>query len=122
VIDKGLSVPNWSESQARVAVDPGVTVSGKLIFDGPVSIEGHFRGELRSLGTVTISPGGRLEGQVHTPRLVVLGEVRGEVRCSQQVVLGPSARVWARIETQCLTVQAGAYLVGDVRVKGPTAI
>ncbi|HEX3409883.1 MAG TPA: polymer-forming cytoskeletal protein [Candidatus Binataceae bacterium] len=106
----------WIEERTRVAVSRNVNVSGKLVFQEPVRIEGSFRGEVSSSDLVVISEGGTVEGRVKTPRLLVLGELLGDIAGSKSVVLGPRSRVRGRIEAEQLTVCEGARLEGDLRV------
>ena len=106
----------WVEERTRVAVARGVNVSGRLVFQEPVRIEGNFHGEVSSSELVVISDHGAVEGRVRSPRLLVLGELRGDIIESRLVVLGPRARVFGRIETDSLRVCEGALIEGDVRV------
>ncbi len=108
----------WVEERTRVAVGRNVNVSGRLVFQEPVRIEGSFRGEVSSSELVVIADHGTIEGRVRSPRLLVLGELRGDVVESLLVVLGPRARVFGRIEAKSLRVCEGAVLEGDVRVPG----
>jgi cytoskeletal protein CcmA (bactofilin family) len=109
----------WVEERTRVAVSRNVNVSGRLIFQEPVRIEGHFRGEVSSSDLVVISEEGAVEGRVRTPRLLILGDLHGEIIGTKSIVLGPRARVEAKIEAESLTVCEGAVLEGDVRVARP---
>jgi len=109
----------WIEERTRVAVSRNINVSGRLIFQEPVRIEGRFRGEISSSELVVISEGASVEGRTRTPRLLILGELHGEVLGSKSVVLGPHAKVNAKVETENLTVCEGARLDGDIRVVGP---
>ena len=109
----------WVEERTRVAVSRKVNVSGRLIFQEPVRVEGHFRGEVSSSELVVISEEGAVEGRVRTPRVLILGDLHGEIIAAKSIVLGPRARVEARIETESLTVCEGAVLEGEVRVARP---
>jgi cytoskeletal protein CcmA (bactofilin family) len=106
----------WVEERTRVAVSRNINVSGKLIFQEPVRIEGHFRGEVSSSELVVLSETAIVEGRVKTPRVLVLGVLSGEVVGARTVVLGPRARLTGTVETENLTVCEGAFLEGDVRV------
>ena len=106
----------WVEERTRIAVARNINVSGRLVFQEPVRIEGNFRGEVTSSDLVVVSEHGRIEGRVRTPRLLILGELQGDVTDSRLVVLGPRARVVGRIEADNLRVCEGALLEGDVRV------
>ncbi|MGH8011099.1 MAG: bactofilin family protein [Candidatus Binataceae bacterium] len=106
----------WVEERTRVAVGRNINVSGKLVFQEPVRIEGHFRGEVSSSELVVLSETATVEGRVRTPRVLVLGVLTGEVIGAKTVVLGPCARVTGSLETETLTVCEGAFLQGDIRV------
>jgi|YelNatPaOPRAMG01_1025707.scaffolds.fasta_scaffold10680_13 cytoskeletal protein CcmA (bactofilin family) len=112
------SSANWMQERTRVAVGRGVTVAGKLIFNEPVRIEGHFRGEVVSVDLVVISDEATVEGKVQARRLVVMGELRGDVAGSGKVYIGPHARVSGNISAENLTVCEGAYFDGRIRMTG----
>jgi cytoskeletal protein CcmA (bactofilin family) len=106
----------WIEERTRVAVSRNINVSGKLVFQEPVRIEGSFRGEVSSSDLVVITEEGAVIGQVKTPRLLILGQLQGDVVGSKSVVLGPRSRVKGRIEVERLTVCEGARVEGDLVV------
>jgi cytoskeletal protein CcmA (bactofilin family) len=105
----------WIEERTRVAVGRGINVSGRLVFQEPVRIEGRFKGEVSSGDLVVITENASVEGRVRTPRVLILGELTGEVVGAKSAVLGPRARVKANIQSETLTVCEGARLEGDVR-------
>ena len=106
----------WIEERTRVAVSRNINVSGKLVFQEPVRIEGSFRGEVSSSDLVVISESGAVDGRIKTPRLLILGSLQGDIVGSKSVVLGPRSRVQGRIEAERLTVCEGARLEGDLVV------
>ena len=108
----------WMHERTRVAVGHGINVSGKLIFNEAVRIEGFFRGEVNSSHLVVIDERGMVEGRVKAGRLAVLGELRADAIESSRVYLGPHARVWGDIKTDNLTICEGAYFSGNVRMPG----
>ncbi|HUO04384.1 MAG TPA: polymer-forming cytoskeletal protein [Candidatus Binataceae bacterium] len=109
---------HWTEQHTRVAVGRNVNVSGKLIFNEPVRIEGHFRGEARSTELVVIAEGGMIEGKVFAPRLLVMGELRGDVAGCERMMVGARARVIGNIDAGALTICEGAWLDGHVKMSG----
>jgi len=118
------AVPNapgqaWIEERTRVAVGRGINVSGRLVFQEPVRIEGRFKGEVSSSDLVVVTEQASVEGRVRTPRVLILGELNGEIIGAKSAVLGPKARVNANIESESLTVCEGAKLEGDIRSNGP---
>jgi len=112
------SVPGqaWVEERTRVAVDRHVNVSGHLVFQEAVRIDGRFRGEISSIDLIVISEEGSVQGRIRAPRVLILGELQGDIVGAKSVVLGPRARVLGEIETVGLTVCEGARLDGDVHI------
>jgi cytoskeletal protein CcmA (bactofilin family) len=109
--------PNvWVQERTRVAVGQGVNVSGRLIFNEPVRIEGTFRGEVSSSSLVVIAETGTVEGRMKATKLVVLGEMRGDIVDASRAYLGAHARVYGDITTDNLTVCEGAYFSGNVKM------
>lgn len=109
--------PNaWVQERTRVAVGQGVNVSGKLIFNEPVRIEGTFRGEVTSSSLVVIAETGTVEGRMKASKLVVLGEMRGDIVDASRAYLGSHARVYGDITAENLTVCEGAYFSGNVKM------
>lgn len=106
----------WEKERTRVAVGQGVNVSGKLIFNEPVRIEGTFRGEVTSSSLVVIAETGTVEGRMKATKLVVLGEMRGDIVDASRAYLGAHARVFGDITTDNLTVCEGAYFSGNVKM------
>src|SRR5271169_6407135 len=56
----------WIEERTRVAVSRNINVSGKLVFQEPVRVEGHLRGEVSSGDLVVICEGAAVDGRVKT--------------------------------------------------------
>lgn len=108
----------WIEERTRVAVGRGVNVSGRLVFQEPVRIEGRFRGEVSSSELVVITEQASVEGRVRASRVLVLGELTGDIIGAQSAVFGPRARVKGKIESETLTVCEGAFFDGDIHAKG----
>jgi cytoskeletal protein CcmA (bactofilin family) len=108
--------PSWIMERARVAVNRNVTVAGHLVFQEPIRIDGHFRGEVSSSELVVISENGSVGGRVRSPRLIVLGQLEGDITASRSVVLGPHSRFKGKIEADNLTICEGAFLEGELRI------
>jgi cytoskeletal protein CcmA (bactofilin family) len=108
--------PSWIEERVRIAVNRNIRITGRLVFQEPIRIEGHFRGEVSSSELVVISEEGSVGGRIQSPRLVVLGELEGDIVASRSVVLGPRSRFKGKIEATNLTICEGACLNADLRI------
>jgi cytoskeletal protein CcmA (bactofilin family) len=120
-VDPTLAPNGWVSERTRIAVGQGVNVSGKLIFNEPVRIEGTFRGEVSSTSLVVIAETGTVEGRMKANKLVVLGEMRGDIVDASRAYLGNRARVYGDITAENLTVCEGAYFSGNVKMTSKRA-
>ena len=106
----------WIEERTRVAVSRSINVSGKLVFQEPVRIEGNFRGEVSSSDLVVICEGAAVDGRVKSPRLLILGELKGDITGLEVGGARTRSRVRGRIESEPSPVCEGARLEGDLIV------
>jgi cytoskeletal protein CcmA (bactofilin family) len=110
------ALPSWVEERVRIAVNRNIRITGRLVFQEPIRIEGHFRGEVSSSDLVVISEEGSVGGRIQSPRLVILGELEGDIVASRSVVLGPRSRFKGKIEADSLTICEGACINADLRI------
>lgn len=100
----------------------GAEFDGKLIFEGRVRIDGKFRGEILSQGTLVVGDRAEVEASIDVGMLVVLGGlVRGEVHAQQSVELHTPARVFGNITTPQLMIDRGVVFEGQSRVPSAEA-
>ena len=74
---------------------------GKLLFEGTVRIDGKFKGEVQTDGSLVIGHGALVEGQVRAGHIIVHGEVTGELVASEIIEIHAPAKVRGSL-TSCL--------------------
>ncbi len=92
----------------------GTNYQGKLHFQGAVRIDGNFRGEVVSDGTLVVGQEAVVEGQIKVGQLVLSGNIQGEVEAESKVVLHKTANLQGNIRTPVLVVEEGAVLDGQL--------
>ncbi|MBC17834.1 conserved protein of unknown function [Pseudodesulfovibrio profundus] len=92
----------------------GTNYEGRLHFQGAVRIDGNFRGEVESDGTLVVGQEASVEGQVNVGQLVLSGKIQGEVAAKNKVVLHKTANLQGNIRTPVLVVEEGAVLEGQL--------
>jgi len=100
----------------------GTNYQGKLHFQGAVRIDGSFRGEVSSDGTLVVGQEASVEGQVHVGQLVLSGRIVGEVEAKNKVVLHKTANLQGNIRTPVLVVEEGAILEGQINMGSPESV
>src|SRR5579862_7235247 len=72
----------WVEERTRVAVARNINVSGRLVFQEPVRIEGSLRGDITDSRLVVLGPRARVFGRIEADSLRVCegALLEGDVR------------------------------------------
>jgi cytoskeletal protein CcmA (bactofilin family) len=96
-------------------IGKGTKASGKLIFRGPVKIEGEVEGEITG-DEVIIAPGAVVSARISAVKVTIAGAFTGEVTARERVELMPTARVQCTISTPSLVLNEGAQFDGDCKM------
>ncbi|MDB4991592.1 MAG: hypothetical protein JWN04_6770 [Myxococcaceae bacterium] len=95
----------------------GAEFEGKLIFEGRARIDGKFRGDIVSDGTLVIGDRAEVEASISVGVLIVLGgTVRGDVRAQRTVELHAPAKVFGNITAPQLMIDRGVVFEGQSRL------
>ena len=93
-------------------------VVGDMRFNGCLLIEGTVKGNVvgqNDDGSVlSLTKGGRIEGEVMGPYLVLNGEVVGDVRGGQHVELAANARITGNVYYNLIEIAVGAEVNGKL--------
>ena len=73
---------NALQSGAASSIGSGLSVVGKIIGDGALTIFGHVEGEIRA-STIVNAEGAQIEGKVSAEELTVGGYVKGTLHANR---------------------------------------
>ncbi len=100
-------------------IGEGMKVEGTLSFEKTVRIDGSFKGDITSSGTLVVGESGFVEGNVRVGRALINGEVKGTVDATERVELQSPARLCGDIKTPTLIIGEGTAFDGKcVMLKG----
>ncbi|GAU08681.1 bactofilin family protein [Desulfoplanes formicivorans] len=103
-----------ARDQINAFLGVGTSYEGKLSFQGAVRIDGDFRGEISSEGTLVVGKDARLEGIFHVGQLILNGTVHGQVTASKKAVLNKQSHFHGILHAPACVVEEGAELCGKV--------
>jgi cytoskeletal protein CcmA (bactofilin family) len=95
------------------SISSGLSISGKIVGHGALTIFGHVDGELHA-STVVIAEGAQMEGEVIAEELTVGGHVKGTVHANR-VKLTSTAVVEGDIFHRTLAIEENARFEGASR-------
>ena len=94
---------NALQSKAASSISSGLSVVGKIIGDGALTIFGHVEGEVRA-STIVIAEGAQIEGEVRAEELTIGGYVKGTIHANR-VELNSTAVVKGDIFHRTLVIE-----------------
>jgi cytoskeletal protein CcmA (bactofilin family) len=112
-VEPGTSTPDVA------IIERGVEMNGRLVVRQSLRIEGEFRGELESGGSVFISESGAVEAPIRARAVEIRGAVVGDIVASREVVIHATGRLHGDVETPSLVVMRGATFNGRTRMYRP---
>lgn len=100
-------------------VGAGTTFVGDMTFKAMLRVDGDLSGRVKSeKGTIIVSDGGQVEGNVEVAVAKINGAVNGDIIASQRIEFGRTARVVGNITTPELVIEPGAVFEGGCRMRG----
>lgn len=98
-------------------VSVNLRISGDLISDGDIQVEGTVEGNVKSR-MLTIGESGSVRGEVDAEQVLVSGTVVGKIKATS-VTLSQTADVTGDITHEALAIESGANFEGNInRISG----
>lgn len=95
---------------------PESNVDGQLQFEGPVEIEGTYKGAIKTSDTLKIGDHAVIEANITCGSAIVRGQVTGNITARDFVTLQQGARVKGDITAPALSMEKGATFDGLSRM------
>ena len=114
---KKSSNKNKRNSQIDTLIGSGTELRGDVHFKDGLHIDGVVKGNVIARGEhsmLTMSEGGRIEGEVRVHNLVLNGSVEGDVYASEHIELAPAARVNGNVYYNLIEMAMGAEVNGNL--------
>jgi len=100
----------------------GSRINGKLVFEGPVRIEGHVEGEITAQDTLTIGESAVVTASITGNAIVIHGRVTGDVTAKKRLEIRAPGKLFGNIVTPSLVIHEGVVFEGQCSMgAAPTA-
>ena len=99
----------------------GTEITGDIISDSNLLIEGEIIGNVSCSGKVMIGTSGKIKGNLVCVNAEIDGAMDGELTIENLLVLHSAARIKGDIQTMKLTIEEGAYFEGACVMKSPVS-
>jgi cytoskeletal protein CcmA (bactofilin family) len=86
---------------------------GKLTFHGIIRIDGHFKGEISSDGSLIVGEGAMIEANMHISYILINGEIHGNIIADDRIEIHPPGKVFGDIQAPTLVIDEGGIFEGN---------
>ena len=104
--------------EANAFLGRGSKVTGKLVFEGPVRIEGQVEGEITAQDTLTIGEAAVINAQITGSAIVIHGRVTGDVTARKRLEIRAPGKLIGNISTPSLVIHEGVVFEGHCTMGG----
>jgi len=91
----------------------GTVLTGNLVTDDDIRIDGVIEGNIVSRGKIIIGGNGSVIGDIECYNLDLMGKITGNVQCYEVVLLRSTANMIGDIKTQTIEIEPGAKFSGS---------
>ena len=91
----------------------GTSFKGTLTFEGTVRIDGRLEGEIFTKDMLVIGEGAQVTASIHAGVVVIGGTVHGNVTAERKVEINPTGRLYGNICTPSLVIEEGVIFEGS---------
>jgi cytoskeletal protein CcmA (bactofilin family) len=99
----------------------GTEITGDIVSDSNLLIEGEIIGNVSCSGKVVIGSSGKIKGNLVCVNAEVDGAMDGELTIENLLFLRSTARIKGDIQTLKLNIEEGAYFEGACVMKSPVS-
>lgn len=90
---------------------------GKLSFRGAVRIDGHFKGEIFTEGTLMVGEAAMIESDIHVSHIIISGEIRGNILADNRIEIHAPGKVFGNIQAPVIVIEEGVIFEGNCSMK-----
>jgi len=105
---------NLGEASSILA--PHTKIQGEIAGEESFVIKGHLEGNVVSKRLVWLDRGGRIQGQIKSPYVIIDGELIGNIESAERVELRMDSHMTGNVETENLAIADGAVFEGEIHM------
>lgn len=93
-------------------ITTGTSITGDVISNGDIRIDGTLKGNLNTKGKVVVGNEGFINGEIECKNADVSGKIEGKIKVAELISLSKSAKISGEITTNRLAIEPGAVFSG----------
>ncbi len=90
---------------------------GNLSFKGMVRIDGRFKGEINTEGTLIVGETAVIDSDIHASNVIISGEIRGHIVAGERIEILSPGKVFGDIESPSVVINSGVIFEGNCQTE-----
>jgi cytoskeletal protein CcmA (bactofilin family) len=107
---------NETDNSTINLISNGTDITGDLISNGDIRIDGSVTGTLNIKGKIVIGPTGKIKGEIICKNSEISGFIEGKITVSQLLSLKSTSKIVGDISTSKLSIEPGAKFSGNCKM------
>lgn len=103
------------------ALTAGSKITGNIVTDTDIRIDGTVEGDLQCAGKVVIGEKGTLKGTIVCRNAEILGHIEGKISVAETLALRATAHLQGEAQTRVLIVEPNAVFNGNCSMPQSTS-
>ncbi len=104
------------ETSSINTLGTGTTITGDIVTNGDIRINGTLHGSISSKGKIVIGPTGVVQGDISCSNADIFGTITGNVSASELLALKASANIKGDLSAGKLAIEPGAAFTGGCQM------
>ena len=115
----GYAGPSATPATGKIETVIGANcrLSGTLVSDGGVRVEGIFEGQIQTTGNLIIAETAKVYAEVQAYNVVISGALKGNITANR-VEISETGKHWGNMVVNSLLLNEGAYHRGQTNMNG----
>lgn len=105
-------IENRNSSCLHNTIATGSKVTGNIIAEEDIRIDGIIEGNIQCKGKIIIGPSSAVTGDIECSNLDLMGKVTGNITCTESVVLKNTSSLIGDIKSNTIEIEIGAAFTG----------
>lgn len=89
---------------------------GKMTFSGAVRIDGSFKGEILTEGTLIVGESAHIESEIHVSLIIISGEIHGNIVADNRIEMHAPGKVYGNIQAPTIVIDEGVLFEGNCKM------
>jgi cytoskeletal protein CcmA (bactofilin family) len=114
--DHGIIPMTKMDDHINTFLGEDTEFEGKLSFKSAVRLDGRFKGEINTHGTLIVGETALIESDIHTAHIIISGEIKGNIVAENRIEIHAPGKIIGNIRAPVVTMEEGVIFEGNCQM------